>query len=516
MLMHQTGGSFGWTQHVSMALMAFLLFAAGMATARAQEPRAILHGTGDDVNAVAFSPDGRSLAAAGSDKNIIIFEANHGNILVVLRGHSKPIRSLAFCTDGKTLASGSDEGDIKIWDLKNGVELATLHAQHESQKHVFPVFCLAFQPDGKTLTSLSQDLQLWKDFKLVSVRSRFDGRELSLDGSEKPVKRMPQPRNPRGSSPSDRRGSTGQGDRDKPNFRINNSNASSLLSRWPSASILSSDGQMLVTGEWIESATVPNEAKEVDGFFVWTIKFRSVNTGQLIRICEGHRLRFKAKVSWSGKSILDEAKRLQDRKMATTPALKYEHQFDLVPKYEIDPTPVLTILTGQGIHDIEGSIALAPGGRTLATSFTSKSARLGGGFAPRTGRLGDAFLPKSDVTSPPKFDVTAHDADREAGRVLILDIPTIGTGPMKISLVRTSFGIGALNTGLQALSPDGKIVGMKYGVFYDLEARRTKMLSGQKCVAFSPDGITVATGGSDGNVSLWDAKAMFVPNDPKN
>lgn len=68
------------------------------------------------VFAVAFSPDGRFLAVAGTEQVTRLLDVS-GQERDALRGHAGPLRSLAFSPDGTILASGSSDGTIKLWRL---------------------------------------------------------------------------------------------------------------------------------------------------------------------------------------------------------------------------------------------------------------------------------------------------------------------------------------------------------------------------------------------------------------
>lgn len=79
---------------------------------------------GRTVNALAFSPDGSLLAAGGADavngpSAIRLWDAGAGRALGSRAGHARPINSLAFSPDGLLLASGGGDG-ARIW----GVPLA--------------------------------------------------------------------------------------------------------------------------------------------------------------------------------------------------------------------------------------------------------------------------------------------------------------------------------------------------------------------------------------------------------
>lgn len=110
------------------------------------------------ANAVAFSPDGRTVASAHADDVVCLWDAQTGKALRTLRGHAKAVRTVAFSPDGELLVSGSDDGTIKLWDASTDLALRTLQGQHGG------VSKLAFAPDGNTLASGYNDgtIALWR------------------------------------------------------------------------------------------------------------------------------------------------------------------------------------------------------------------------------------------------------------------------------------------------------------------------------------------------------------------
>src|SRR5262249_5873063 len=77
----------------------------------------------DFVNAIALAPDGRTVAAATGWANgeVRLLDARTGEALLRLRGHASYAGALAFSPDGKTLASGQRDTTALVWDLAPGL-----------------------------------------------------------------------------------------------------------------------------------------------------------------------------------------------------------------------------------------------------------------------------------------------------------------------------------------------------------------------------------------------------------
>jgi WD40 repeat protein/serine/threonine protein kinase len=115
-----------------------------------------LSGRGQGLRGLAFSPDGRRLAAANADGSIALFEFPTGEGAVVelcrLRGHTNKVRSVAFHPQGRRLASLSADRTLKVWDLTTGkvVFNRSGHAALLSSG-------VAFSPDGRLLAAGDTD-----------------------------------------------------------------------------------------------------------------------------------------------------------------------------------------------------------------------------------------------------------------------------------------------------------------------------------------------------------------------
>lgn len=169
-------------------------------------PKALLtyRGHTDHIYALAWSPDGNSIASSSLDETIQLWRADSGQTLHThhtnalkgqalawspdgrylastngllcdtiqtwqvstglkasayppCNGHTEPINALAWSPDGTYLASASDDGTARVWDVHSGRSMLTYRA------HTASVKAVAWSPDGNYLVSAGEDntVQVW-------------------------------------------------------------------------------------------------------------------------------------------------------------------------------------------------------------------------------------------------------------------------------------------------------------------------------------------------------------------
>jgi WD40 repeat protein len=116
-------------------------------------------GHGSDIYALAFAPDCRTLAAAGSERTVRLWDAITGDLRMLLP-QGQACRALTFSPNGALLACAG-EGEVNLWEPQTGKHKATLTG------HCGIVSALAFSPDGKVLACANEGQWFGHEFMWV-------------------------------------------------------------------------------------------------------------------------------------------------------------------------------------------------------------------------------------------------------------------------------------------------------------------------------------------------------------
>ena len=152
----------------------------------------------DWINAIAFTPDGKTVASVSDDKTAKLWKTDTGEPVATLTGHTQAVRGVAVSPDGDLIATASLDKTVKVWRRADGSLVGTIN-------HTRPVYAVAFTEPGTELATGSADntVRLWRvpDWKLtqrmtgpqesIETKFLFEADEPSVNSSESPLAFQP-------------------------------------------------------------------------------------------------------------------------------------------------------------------------------------------------------------------------------------------------------------------------------------------------------------------------------------
>jgi WD40 repeat protein len=115
-------------------------------------------GMNEDVMAVAFHPDGKSVISSGFEAGIYWWNTQTGEKIKTQGGHGTAVHELAFSKDGKRVVSAGADRTVRTWDGAAGTLVKVIPVGSVT-------YSVAISPNSKLIASGSFDglVRIWDE-----------------------------------------------------------------------------------------------------------------------------------------------------------------------------------------------------------------------------------------------------------------------------------------------------------------------------------------------------------------
>jgi WD40 repeat protein/Tfp pilus assembly protein PilF len=497
------------------------------------EVLAVLVSTGDEIHSIAFSPDGTLLAAAsgppGKPGSVQLWDTAARTKLRSFDGFTKPVLSLAFSPDGATLATGTAQyitqsqtplsrlfwikpgaqtAEVQLWDVSTGQERTVLPGETGG------ILSLAFSPDGTTLAAAGWDakIRLWdlahpdKQTTLTGHTSYVWSVAFSPDGGT-----LASASGKWDGQPEVRLWDLPAG-RERAVLRGHATGVTALA--------FSPDGQSLATSSWDR-----------------TVRLWDITTAEERRVLRGHTNyvaalafspdgKFLATGSWDGTARLWLTQRSRDHTSMGSADVNHCYSLSFSPDDRLlaaagsGSVAVFDLATGEPSIVIPGQpsqtvVAFAADGKRLAVAGMAHPEGNVRIYDTKNWQLRFAEDASNSTVWTLAFspDSLLLATGGEDGTVRLWDVETGGHRVLYRADARAAGKVRRIRT--LAFSPDGQILAAcGFASSKGFEIRAWNIETGQvqfsfptafcDCIAFSPDGKTLAASRGRADVQLWD------------